>query len=125
MIEPERERGGMQEITSTQQADEVMQGEPAVLFKHNTTCPISARAHHEMERLQEQNPDARIYFVDIHGQRAVSDHVEQATGIRHESPQALVVGGGKVAFDSSGFAISAEEVATHLRGAAGSERSGQ
>jgi len=107
----------MQEITSTQQADEVMQGEPAVLFKHNTTCPISARAHQEMQRLQELHSDARIYLVDVHGQREVSNHVEQATGVRHESPQALVVGGGKVAFDSAGFAITAEEIATHLAGA--------
>ena len=107
----------MQEITTVEQADGVMEDGTAVLFKHNPTCPISARAHQEMSTLETQHPDARIYYVDVLGSREVSDHVAERTGITHESPQAIVFRDGQPVYDASSFAITADEVAEQLEGA--------
>ena len=107
----------MQEITTVDQADRVMEEGTAVLFKHNPTCPISARAHQEMSALEQQHPDAHIYLVDVLGSREVSNHVAERTGITHESPQTIVFSGGRPVYDASSFGITADEVAEHLASA--------
>ncbi len=77
------------EINSTEQLNELFEKsneKPIVLFKHSTTCPISARVHEEIS-----NADADINIVIMQKARNVSDEIARRTGIRHESPQAIVV----------------------------------
>jgi bacillithiol system protein YtxJ len=86
---------------------------PVLLFLHDPYCPVSRRAWEEMQRLAE-GPLADAYLVDVARQRTLSDAIEARTGVRHESPQALVLRHGKAAWDASHFAISAEDVAGAL-----------
>ena len=85
------------------------QGEPVVLFKHSTTCPISARAYREVARL-DPSVAARVALVVVQTARPVSEEVARRTGIRHESPQAFVLRAGKVVWSASHFDITADEV---------------
>jgi bacillithiol system protein YtxJ len=48
--------------------------------------------------------------VDVRRDRAVSRAIEAQTGVRHESPQAIVLRHGKAVWDASHFAITAEAV---------------
>jgi bacillithiol system protein YtxJ len=48
--------------------------------------------------------------VNVSRDRAVSRAIEARTGVRHESPQALVLRGGQAVWDASHFAITAEAV---------------
>jgi bacillithiol system protein YtxJ len=86
---------------------------PVLLFLHDPHCPISRRAWGEMARLPAE-ATARAFLVDVSRQHALSDAVEERTGVRHESPQALVLRGGKAVWDASHFAITAEEVTDAL-----------
>lgn len=86
---------------------------PVLLFLHDPYCPISRRAWGEMQRLAE-GPLADAYLVNVSRQHALSEAIESRTGVRHESPQALVLRGGKAVWDASHFAITAEEVAAAL-----------
>jgi bacillithiol system protein YtxJ len=82
---------------------------PVVLFKHSTTCPISARAHRQMSQLNRAAV-GEVALVVVQTARAVSTEIERRTGIRHESPQAFVIRDGKVVWDASHFDITAEAV---------------
>jgi bacillithiol system protein YtxJ len=86
---------------------------PVLLFLHDPHCPISRRAWGEMQRLAE-GPLADAYLVNVARQHALSQAIESRTGVRHESPQALVLRGGKATWDASHFAITAEDVAGAL-----------
>jgi bacillithiol system protein YtxJ len=86
---------------------------PVLLFLHDPHCPISRRAWGEMQRLAE-GPLADAYLVNVSRDRAVSRAIEARTGVRHESPQALVLRGGQAVWDASHFAITAEDVANRL-----------
>ena len=79
---------------------------PVVLFKHSLTCPISARAHREMQRL-----GGEVALVVVQRARAVSDEVAARTGVRHESPQVFVLRDGQAAWSASHFDITAAAVA--------------
>lgn len=64
------------------------------VFKHSTTCPISARAAIEVEAMESAIP---IYRIDVREQRELSDWVADAFGVVHESPQLILIKDGKVA----------------------------
>jgi bacillithiol system protein YtxJ len=90
---------------------------PVLLFLHDPYCPISRRAWGEMQHLAEQ-PLADAYLVNVSRQHALADAIEARTGVRHESPQALILRRGKAVWDASHFAITAEEVGAALAGSA-------
>ncbi|HZG51686.1 MAG TPA: bacillithiol system redox-active protein YtxJ [Pyrinomonadaceae bacterium] len=87
---------------------------PVVLFKHSTTCPISARAHHQMSKLQA-GVAGRISLVVVQRARELSRRVAEQTGIRHESPQAIILRNGQAVWSASHFDITAEAVEQAVR----------
>lgn len=82
-----------------------------VVYKHSPICEISADALEEMNRFLADAPaglDVRI--VDVLAARPAAQHLEARTGIRHESPQVLVMSGGDVAWNASHRRITAAAV---------------
>lgn len=94
------------------EVDEVSQQGPVLLFKHSTSCSISRMALDRLERAWRSPNDAPmpIYFIDLWQHREVSNAVERHYGIRHESPQVLVIHQGRCVYDASHSAIRAEEL---------------
>lgn len=98
------------------------QHRPLLLFKHSATCGISAQAHEALvEWLAGQTDPAPVYMIDVRAQRPLSLAVAERFGIRHESPQVLLVDRGTVVWHASHFHVNAREVAAAL--AALAERS--
>ena len=90
-------------------------GEPlAIVFKHSTTCGISSRARAEAERFVAEHPECTVYEVDVHESRPLSNYIESKTGIRHESPQLLVLRHGEVVWHESHGRVTAGAIAASL-----------
>jgi bacillithiol system protein YtxJ len=92
---------------------------PVLFFKHSLTCPISSAAFREYQQFLEARPadDATVYtLIEIQNARAVSDSIAERTGIRHESPQALLVRNGAVAWHASHWKIKAQALADAVAG---------
>lgn len=87
---------------------------PVILFKHSTTCPISARAHRQMTELST-DVAGRISLVVVQRARELSRRVAEQTGIQHESPQAIILRNGQAVWSASHFDITAEAVAQAVR----------
>ena len=83
---------------------------PVVLFKHSLTCPISAGVHEEVSQA-----DAEINLVIVQTARNISNVIAEQTGIRHESPQAIVLKDGKAVYHASHYDITAEEISEKLK----------
>ena len=79
--------------------------EPVLLFKHSTACPISARAYKQMEGVKTP-----VSIVVVQESRDVSRAVAERTGVRHETPQALVLRNGRAVWNASHFDITADVV---------------
>ena len=95
-------------VASAEALDDLLarsEGEPVLLFKHSTTCPISAAAYQQMSRL-----DAEVPIIVVQRSREVSNEVAARTGVRHESPQALVLRGGRVIWSASHWDVTADAV---------------
>ncbi|MEM7050619.1 MAG: bacillithiol system redox-active protein YtxJ [Acidobacteriota bacterium] len=89
-------------------AFERSQQTPVWLFKHSLTCPISRRAWRQFEEFVAGRPadDTAFYgVVRIQEARPLSQQIAERTGIRHESPQALLLCHGQVEWHASHGAI--------------------
>ena len=92
---------------------------PVVLFKHSFSCGISAEALDELlVHLNEKTVDARYAMVTVQTHREVSNAVARKLGVRHETPQALVIKGGEVVWAGSHFRVTANAVGAAIRKAA-------
>jgi bacillithiol system protein YtxJ len=88
---------------------------PAVIFKHSPTCGISAQAFESIaEWLTGEVPDADYYVVPVQASRALSTTLAQKFGIRHESPQVMVIDRGEVAWHGSHYRATATSIAAAL-----------
>lgn len=108
----QREVLALSELTTTQQYDSVAAEQLSIIFKHSPTCPISLFAQREVTRFCEQTPGAPVYLISVRRQRDVARHVAQQTGVRHESPQIVVLSRGDVIASASHDAITAEWIAS-------------
>lgn len=84
--------------------------EPVVLFKHSSTCGISAGVHSEVSRVAG---DINIVTVQTH--RGISNEIAERTGIRHESPQAIILWAGKTVYHASHYDITAADIEDWLK----------
>ena len=78
---------------------------PVVLFKHEYGCPISTHAYWEIAGSPHE-----ISLIDVARQRSLSLDLAARLGIKHESPQVIVVRDGQAVFDASHWDISKDDV---------------
>jgi bacillithiol system protein YtxJ len=76
------------------------------IFKHSSTCSISSHAWSEFRRFAE-GVEGNVVFalIEVQTARPVSNDVAQRLGIRHQSPQAILLREGVVAWHASHFDI--------------------
>ena len=78
---------------------------PVVIFKHSNACGISAAAYREMEKLENE-----VNLLEVQSAREVSRELADLTGIRHETPQVIVLKDGKAVWNASHFDVKAGAV---------------
>jgi bacillithiol system protein YtxJ len=83
---------------------------PVVIFKHSNACGISSAAYREMEKLE--NP---VNLLEVQSARDVSRELADLTGIRHETPQVIVLKDGKAVWNASHFDVKASAVSQALQ----------
>jgi bacillithiol system protein YtxJ len=100
------------QVDSTEKLEELFQKSheaPVLVFKHSTTCPISAAAYRQIEGVE-----ADVNIIVVQTARGVSNELASRTGIRHESPQAIVLKDGKPVYHASHYNVQAEEINAEL-----------
>lgn len=107
----------MEPLEENEDFEALLRAPLAIVFKHSTQCSVSSRAHREVEKFLEGQPGRRIHKVRVIESRSVSDYIEKATGVRHESPQVLVLRNGEVVWHDSHFGVTAEALVTAVDGA--------
>lgn len=85
------------------------QTRPVIVFKHSNSCSISSRAYREMERFEGD-----VNILVVQSAREVSRELANLTGVRHETPQVIILRDGKAVWDASHFDVNAAAVADAL-----------
>jgi bacillithiol system protein YtxJ len=80
--------------------------QPVLIFKHSTTCSISAMALSRMERNWTDEAGIKPYFLDLLSYRPLSNQIADEFGVAHESPQVLLIQHGECVYHASHMGIS-------------------
>ena len=89
---------------------------PLLLFKHSYSCGTSAEALDELvTHLNQRDHDIRVVLVTVQTQRDVSNAVTTRLGIRHETPQALLIRDGRVVWSASHFRVTSAAIDQAIR----------
>ena len=84
---------------------------PCLIFKHSTSCNISAIAKFRLEDDWDfASADIEAYYLDLLKFRPVSHHIAETFSVHHESPQVLLISDGECVYDASHLDISVEEL---------------
>ena len=82
----------------------------AVLYKHSPICPTSDVAYEEMLAFRRRRP-VPVYLVDVVQHRPLSRALAERIGVRHASPQVIILRDGAAAWHRSHYEIQAEAMA--------------
>jgi bacillithiol system protein YtxJ len=81
---------------------------PVLLFKHSRYCGVSCEALDELQSHIEGAIRPVAYkMITVQTHRPVSDAAAKLLGLRHETPQAILLRDGKVVWNASHFRITA------------------
>ena len=120
------------DLTPLQHVDELhrliaeSESRPVLLFKHSHTCGVSWEALDELlahlndrgsraSAPRRSEGAAQYAMVTVQTHRAVSNAVAQKLGVRHETPQALLIRDGRVVWSASHFRVTAAAVEDAIR----------
>jgi len=81
---------------------------PVFLFKHSLVCAASTMARRIYEEFVAASDGSGALYglVEIQAAREVSAEIAARTGVRHESPQVLVLRDGRCVWNASHWEIS-------------------
>lgn len=94
------------------QIDQDSQHTPVMLLKHSTRCSISSAALSRLERNWQDSDNQKLqpYYLDLLQHRDISNAIASHYGIEHQSPQVLVIKGGKCVYSATHFDINYKDL---------------
>jgi bacillithiol system protein YtxJ len=101
----------IQQLMTVEQWDTALTAtaeKPLLIFKHSTSCSVSAGAHEELMNYIKDTNIAPVNFAIVHviEERPISNAIAEQLGIKHASPQAILVKDGKSVWDTSHWHIT-------------------
>jgi bacillithiol system protein YtxJ len=104
-------------LTDLGQLNEISQisnEKPVIIFKHSTRCSISRMALKQFENEFDLSDKVTPYFLDLITFRDISNEIASRFEVVHQSPQLLLIIGGKSVYDVSHSSIDADELKSKI-----------
>jgi len=101
----------LSDITELDAAIAESRERPVLLFKHSRTCGISCEALDELRAHVEDGSAAAAYrLITVQSHRHLSDAAATRLGVRHETPQAILLRDGRPVWTASHFRITKHQL---------------
>jgi bacillithiol system protein YtxJ len=84
--------------------------DPVIIFKHSTQCSISTQVYEEFADFAAEARNLLCGAVLVIENRELSNAIAARFGVRHESPQALLIKNGCVVWHASHWSISSDSL---------------
>lgn len=80
---------------------------PVLLFKSSPRCSISAVVGNRLDTGLRESADVftGFFVVDVVSDRPLSQTIAEEYGVRHESPQTLIISRGSCIYHASHFGV--------------------
>jgi len=100
-------------MSDWENALEASEDQTVLIFKHSSACSVSARADQELTTLAGES-DLPIYQVVVQQARPVSNEIADTLGVRHETPQAILLRDRAPVYHTSHFEVTADTIRGEL-----------
>lgn len=101
-------------IAEPEQVDDIIEESyqrPQLIYKHSHRCSVCFMAKGSLEKAAEDIQNyADMHFLNVVNNRESSDRIAADLGIRHESPQVILVDEGKVIQHASHGSIGGDNI---------------
>lgn len=101
-------------LSTEAELDAAFRAEYYLLFKHSLTCPVSAAAFQEYEAFARTHPELPTGWIEVVQERPLARAVAERTGLRHESPQAILLVAGAPRWNAAHSAITSASLGAAL-----------
>lgn len=91
----------MKKIDSQEELQQLLENNVFLLLKHSLTCPISGAAFDEYSHFVEEHPAIETAYLAVQEAKPLSEYVRDLTGIKHESPQAILFKNSEAVWNTS------------------------
>ena len=82
-----------------------------VIYKHSYSCGVSLFAKSRLDKyLETFNKHAKLVFIDVKLMRLLSNTISEKAGVRHESPQLIILHNGSVYWHGSHNSVQADPI---------------
>ncbi len=105
----------MKKITSEEELQQLLEHDVFLLLKHSLTCPISGAAFDEYSQFVDEHPAIATAYLAVQEAKPLSEHVRDLTGIKHESPQAILFKNSEAVWNTSHGRITAQNLEQALK----------
>lgn len=86
-------------------------GRPLFVFKNSTTCPVSREAFSEVKGfVKDYEGDAPVVYLNVQEARELSNRIADEYGVKHESPQMLLIDDEEVKWHASHWKITEKAI---------------
>lgn len=84
---------------------------PVLVFKHSRNCGVSCEALDELhDHVGRADASASYRIITVQSHRHLSEAFAARFGIRHETPQAILLRNGQPVWSASHFRITARQL---------------
>lgn len=102
-------------VEQLEELKEISKSVPVAIFKHSTTCGISRMVLRNFESdFAVDATKMKLYYLDLHAHREVSNEVGYQFQVIHQSPQLLVIKNGVAVYHASHHSIHASDLERYL-----------
>ena len=81
-----------------------------LIFKHSPTCGLSDMAYTEVSLFADTHPELPVLLVDVLEQRSLSQQLAVELHLVHQSPQVILVAGGRPLWSASHRGVTMQAV---------------
>ena len=90
---------------------------PVLLFKHSRTCGISCEALDELHaHVQDAQAPVTYKLITVQSHRHLANEAAARLGVRHETPQAILLRNGRPVWSASHFRITKRHLDQAIEG---------
>ncbi|MBS2970050.1 bacillithiol system redox-active protein YtxJ [Metabacillus sp. KIGAM252] len=100
-----------EQIKEISEFENLLQTHNRFLFvKHSLTCPISKEAFRQFSQYDSSQDELKTFYLHVQESRELSAYIADKLGVKHESPQALLIDNGSVIWNASHWNITADSL---------------
>jgi bacillithiol system protein YtxJ len=104
----------LSDLGQLNEISQISNEKPVIIFKHSTRCSISRMALKQFENEFDLSDKVTPYFLDLITFRDISNEIASRFEVVHQSPQLLLIIGGKSVYDVSHSSIDADELKSKI-----------